>query len=646
MKKLYMAILALLLTLSLGLTGCGGEASPQKETKPDYGYTLTQQQQDNYQSAVSHILKREGENLYRVQYRDCGVTLSEGRLMTNYDGKAVEVSSGSYACYPVMDLHGGWQEGLNGTGSNTLTALGTEENPYGDISGWRYMIHMENADSTPTFAAMIPLEDGADAKLLSGEATGMPDLSEYSEILFYNDIYYQTVRDEDGRLLPPQEWIATDAFVAENVPLVDGLSITYTPLKNGDYYVIYVVTDKQGNTYCSELIPYETEKEAPIKVQPELFVKWEKGERQVELLEENGVTVYLSVEKNSSGDAYYGLEVKNNTQAIVHASGKDVLLNEMYNSSWIASVKVEPGKTVAREATTRFGVVRGALETLNTMQLTVTVYDYQTGKTLINKTVCVDMSEAWPIKEDQTAYFHMDEPTMNALAAEQVLLENDQLKLTLVGIGDSGKGLNEFPVVLKLENRTQQDLTVNVESVVLNGAAISAYGEIQASAGCTAYELITIYDYEVGECTNASIETVSLLVAVEGPEDWLIPSVKAYCIPIELTQSGKAETFETGEELWTQDGFGVSQRGYDEKYDRWELTFLNDTQKAVCLYIVDMATGKEHYEDTLAGPGQYALREYDNENSEGGDMTVRFRIYDYETDELLLESGEVVLKAE
>lgn len=101
-------------------------------------------------------------------------------------------------------------------------------------------------------------------------------------------------RSEDGILADYWEWPEDHSIISwNNYPIDNGFEFRYLPLyEDGDeYYVMFRLTDVQGNLYSSELLPISLET-APESVDetPTESVCWD-GDGTL-CYQENGISVY------------------------------------------------------------------------------------------------------------------------------------------------------------------------------------------------------------------------------------------------------------------------------------------------------------------------------------------------------------------
>ena len=631
----------LFLILSLLLCACSKPENPSKgdQTKTDYSYSLSEEQAQNYQSAVCYLLKRDGENVYRVQYSNCGVTFSDGKLNTNYDGMAVEISvpTGEH-CYPVMDLNGS---------DNSKGYIGTVvlTDKQDNMAGWRYLLKI-GEENKPELTAIRLREEGTDEDLLSGKYNDLPDFESYIGAFITDGTYYQPTYDDSKNPLPISQWTANDAFTGYDIDLANKVEMNYVPLVGGDYYLLYEITDTQGNTYCSDFIPYKTEP-APVesKSEPDVAVKWTKGERQQLLLENNGVEVYLSVEKDVLGNSTYALKVKNSTHNAVSCRTENGLVNGIVPCTTGLSLTVEPGKFVADSIGFSFGVSDGSdeLEKIESLQFDIYAKDSVTGKYIIeNQTIMVDMSEAWPATKEYSDYFNLVEPAMDAMAKEQILVENDFIRLTLIAAGHlDSTWSNDLTMTFKLENLSQHSQTVSIKGAAVNDFFETMFCNEILPAGCITYMYGSISEYGIKDYVGNSIETLTLLIETQGQEDWIWRSVEQQWVPVTLEKSGKAIPFDAGTTLWESAGVKIGNRGYNEISNSWMLTLTNDSEKDVSLVVVDTATGEELDIKAKAGANQKACFEVSAPSTNSSDQfSIRIKIYDFNGETLLAEGTE------
>lgn len=642
-QRMNITAIALALLLSLLLAACSAK-------KPDYSFALTDEQEQTVQSVTSHLIRREGENEYYVQYADCGAELKRGRLTTLYDGMGVAlIRPGEDPIFPVCNLNGGQGDALNCTGTAVLQKEGETE-------GWRGLIRVDRETNKPTLVSMALREESTDEQLLAGEYGQLQEISDYDSAIFLAGMIYRITYGEDGKLLPISSWEQTTGLIAYEIAFDGSAEMNYMPLVGGEYYILYEITDADGNVYCSDLIPYATERIPPRedKREPEISVKWEKGTREQLLFSKNGIDVYLAVVKDFDGMNSYAIKARNNTDRAVSVVGTDGFINGNVYCSCYGSVRVDPGKFVAESNGFSFGVADSAPETqaIESFQLTVYAEDDETWAQVMEKTVVrVDMTDAWRMDREYTGSFEIMEPGMDALAQEQVLLEDEEVRLTLVNGGAVGTDTETLRLVFKAENLTPYEQQVDIKGLAVNNVYIDGSYTESLPGNSVVYWHEDITDYELQDATDLSVQSLAVLVTRPGNEAWKVPSTQKQWVPITLTRSGRAAPFEKGDVLWAQDSMEVGSRGYDPKKDLWLLTLVNQSDQAVRLQVVEAATGEKLWPGAAkAYPGQNAVVEVSNpadwtDTGEVAPYAIRLQIYDLETGELLAESPEEIILA-
>lgn len=145
-------------------------------------------------------------------------------------------------------------------------------------------------------------------------------------------------RNEDGILADYWEWPEDDSIVSwNNYPIENGFEFQYLPLyEDGDeYYVMFRLTDVQGNLYSSELLPAALEQE-PEGDDECVQLQWD-GDGTL-CHQENGVSVslYASIDY-TTGQPAYQAEIRNDSDANIYVTLDDITVNETIYVSGRAS---------------------------------------------------------------------------------------------------------------------------------------------------------------------------------------------------------------------------------------------------------------------------------------------------------------------
>lgn len=209
---------------------------------------LTEEQAESYASGAYYVLKRIKDNEYMFVFAGFDVKLGEdGVLSASYDNKAVFAkndTTGEYteAPIPLVQLRDG--SNCNYYAPALFWLFGD------DIADWRteaveWHLSINGDVVTPKTAYIIPDAD----ELFPKKQT--LNYKDFDTIGFTTSSRIPT-KDSDGNLLPYFQWESSDWYYSYELEAADGISFECRELENtDDYFVMFVVNDIQGNSFCS-----------------------------------------------------------------------------------------------------------------------------------------------------------------------------------------------------------------------------------------------------------------------------------------------------------------------------------------------------------------------------------------------------------
>ncbi len=645
------------------------ETSKIESNENKHCVKLTEEQIKTYKSAVSHIIKREGANLYRIQYRNCAVTFSNGVLNTEFNGMGIKISDGKEeSSYPPSDMNVVEGKPLSFVGSSVLQSNVTNDDSSGYV-GYRYLIEVDGTSNEPVLKAMRPKDEGTDEELFSGKYDNLPDFSNYANVSLTAGTIYELSNEDKS--LPISEWRTTPNILIYSYTLSEDIKMEYVPLEDGEYYVIYEITDVNGDKYVTDWVSYgenpnndsnkdtsnsastENESTFALKEEPDITAKWEKGEREQLLFEKNGVEVYISVEKSWNGESFYALKVKNNRNHNVQVKTVDLLINDNLYDSKFCYLTVEPGKFVSElNYVGTFDFDDGLPELKDLKQIRFLVSAEEEGAVLFpDLLVSVDMTDAWPLGTTNIGYFNLTTPGFDAVAKEQVVFENEKIRLTLLCAGSLHSDDSSLYMTYKVENLTQQEQVVAISAATLNNVCTKMNSPVTVPGGCYSYLISDISKYRLEPATNPSIETLKILLGVRKNNNWASYTYDYYWFDVKLDTHGTANPVQKGITVWEKNGIRIENFPGESS---WKFTVFNETEHDIKVSAIIEPNENTSYERNMgsgvAGKGQCSLLEVSNDTSTDDpdgpkQMEVIFRITDlYDENKVIMESEKVVLK--
>ncbi len=453
------------------------EGTLTAETDGNAAYTLqlTEEQAARYADGAYYILHRayDSGNLYNLVYVSNGVTFENGKLTADYDGKAIYGTTDyGYSFIPLLRQ---WDTIDNETRYTAYPQfLGSYDQQYQDdedtVSG-RIHLSLNHESGEVTITDVVePAEE--EQTLASGKLSKI-DMDEYAHAYFSIPMAYLT-RDEEGRVLDFWDWEESTYHAWEDITLADGLHFSYEPLYDDgeEYYLMFRVTDVQGNVYCSEPLPLLKE-EAPASEEGEAGteISWEAGS-SVEILNKDGVTLTLSLCEKKQSTPVWILQAENENPFKVQIDFADLTVNEeayQYSGPYIT---VEAESTTVKEIT---GIAKLCSE------LGVDVPESLSFRyVLINRETDGYMEAPQLIRLElgDSVQPAMTYTAINgAKAQEQQLLDEDGLQILLKGFGNElAQGDNEYytkNILLRVENTSSEEQTLSLLGAAVNGCYIS-----------------------------------------------------------------------------------------------------------------------------------------------------------------------------
>ena len=258
------------------------------------GDALTLPEAENYASGGYFILRRLGEETYQAVYYSEDVEEEDGLLTASFGGQIpylVDLTTGEKAIVPMRQ----WDV-VDGVAR--YTAGGTlEMSDWMSEQSYQWACMHLNGDGEKLWITGIYESDAGKTDLLQGKTltTGKQeeaDLSEWNILMVSSIQGHYLTRSEDGILADYWEWPEDHSIISwNNYPIENGFEFQYLPLyEDGDeYYVMFRLTDVQGNLYSSELLP------AALEQEPEwddecVQLQWD-GDGTL-CHQENGISVY------------------------------------------------------------------------------------------------------------------------------------------------------------------------------------------------------------------------------------------------------------------------------------------------------------------------------------------------------------------
>jgi len=645
-------------------------ATPHQTPIGTYTLQLTPAQQESFASAKYYILARNGEEYYTRIFESPDVTNENGLLTAGFDGNVLYVSN-DFCNYqiPVTIAHDTVGDQSRYSVFVTLTNYSLSMSALSEgfepqLQAHRFSLTLNRKTDMVSVSALVPYDHETGAEILTGGKLEETDLSQWESCFFRHDDHRYLTRYENGAIMPVDQWTASTLFSGYEFPIEDGLYFTYEPLAAGDYYLLFEVEDTQGNRYCSELLPIETAGtlELPEPSDP-VDITWDTGDR-VLLTDQNSVSVWLHRSTDINGEDIYRLEASNRNDFPIRVLAEDLFWGaDVYCAEFLSSVSLKPGETAVAKTGNDFGAA-AELELLpmgNQMQLSLTVQNQLTGAHLMyGQPFRITVSDSTRIHADQVSqkYGGFHTPVLGILAKEQILLQTENVRVTLLGLG--GNGIDStLRGALCIENLTDLPLQLIPDGLVLNGVYADLHGnESPIPARSRVYRYFDLLESVRKTNGITAVETAQLLLkeTVYSPLFTGNQAKSLTWCPIELSQCTPASKFPgDGQIIFEENGIRV--RLIDATTNKtsrtWQLALENNTQQDIALNLTDLQiNGKPvlpeeshlHLSYAQAGAQQRTMMElkhyYLEDPLESVDF--RFRILDFNREAILFTGANII----
>ena len=629
---------------------------PEKQDETTFTLALTEEQQANFLSASYRILRREGESIYAASYFSPEVKLEDGVLRAQFSGNLPYLKNnfGRYAG-TIASEHG-TVKGLTYCTIRLLLDESTMSGQFGKMSNvYRLCYTLDKATGETKICSLYPFD--MELSTAAFEAENWQDsLAGWNRYFIYRSPFRYATWDEVGALKGYADWNLQTTASGLQWAVGDGLELVNDPLTEGEYYFVFEITDTQGNTHCSELLPLETVRESfPDYELPETKTQWNTGKRH-KLLETTGVSLYMRKAMYPDGSFTYLLEAENATDSDVYLGFADVVCNGNIAgiSLGLSSMNVPAGGAVTAEKGVSFGqeVEIGDLDQLELLQFRVELRDGKSGARLCDdQLVSATLGEEvqFSLKGEVDGDFQITGPYRDLMADEQVVYDRDGMRVTLLAAGQKG---NYSDVILnfRMENDSDSDRAVYIRGYLVNGAYFktSELGALAAHRTRHTYTAVSRYDLDYYGIE--SIESLTLVMQEEG----VYGKERTYLYPVELSHHGTAvETRPEGQVLFSENGVTLYllESSVSGSYAYWTVMLENNSPWHVRvddeeLKLDGVASNETFILDMTAPSGAYMVKESTLYGKTGQPLPeqVQFgvRIRSLDGDEILFETDAVV----
>lgn len=245
------------------------EGSSFSGTASDISLKLTEEQKANFGSAAYYILCKASDggfvtaadderydDMYVFIHGGKNVEMDEtGTLHAYYSNNVVymkDLETGEISGTPMVliDNDSSSEEKRYFT-SVVLTKIAEDINDW-NIAAANLQVVVDKNHPNGEIRSAVPVTSDEEIERASKQ---LLDLNDYTYMSVTGRCSYLT-RDENGRLLPFFDWEESGWLMGFEQDLTTGYELVVQPIQNPEnYYCMFVVTDSQGNSSVSELIP-------------------------------------------------------------------------------------------------------------------------------------------------------------------------------------------------------------------------------------------------------------------------------------------------------------------------------------------------------------------------------------------------------
>jgi len=635
---------------------------PSVTAQNQYVLELQQSQAASFASARYYILRREGNDLYTRIFSSQDVTRQGSTLIANYDGDILYAKNdlGQWLI-PVSQEHdtaGQITRYSVWTNLNNSPAFGYFPEGYEfTVESFRFQLAVNNRTKEISVSALTAWDEEADAVSLAGGKSEEVDLSQWTNYIFLCERNRYLTRYENGTIQPVADWPYTDFISYYQMPIGNGLEFYFAPLIAGEYYLLFEIEDTQGNRYCSDLLPIEADGAPPEAVRPDpIDVDFTTGDR-VLLTDRAGIELYMCL-YTQYDTLTYGLEVVNHNDFPVYVKGSDMYINGNTYCPYgaLCYTVVEPNATSDRIPIS-FDVPEDLCfpDGLSCLQFTLNVENALNCINILHDQILrIGLHDPTPLNPYGywSEYTAFTRPTRSILAPEQVLLETEDLRITLLGLGGNPENTGLWGGIC-MENLSDETLYLEPYGASFDGIFMDIHGSsVDIPPHCKVYDDLSIDAEELDLSAITSAREIFLLfqtkefLAISGGGGF----AQQFALPVTLTHSGAPAKLPEGNRvLFEEDGVRITylfQETSGSSYS-WYITVTNTTDRYLSLDMTDTVingTALENSEyggqsifDSELGPHQSRIARISfigNERSLES-LAFRFQIMDFNGEAIL-----------
>ncbi len=596
---------------------------PDTVAQGTYSLSLSEKQAENYARARFIVLAKEGEGLYNPLFSSYNVQREGQTLVANFDGKIIYCKDKFNNFFiPVSQEH----DTVGNVTRYSVYANATNrranmlDNPEGyelQVAGMLYHLAIGNSTREIALSALTPCNSGTGTNELLGGKLEDVDLSKYTTMVFPQADHLYMTRFENGTICPISQWHTSGMMSQNHAPIGDGIEFVFAPLTSGVYSLIFEIEDTQGNRYCSEILPIQTTGTLPEKVLPDtVSVEWTSGDK-VDLGTFSNVKFSVELTETYSGKKF-NLVCENKNDFAIYFYTEDAVVNgniycHDFSTGYVDNVA--PGQKFVYEYGMSFGIIQEQeiLKQLKQLEFSLTVLTADTNITLVKDQPIELKIKHSPDVTYGGSFFknEYDKPCLGMLAKEQVVYQQDGVKMTLLGLGGSGGNSNYLNGIVKVEHSGNDIKHFRFDNIFIDDVMLQiSCANISAVPGLVSYYSLTVSSYDIEDLGLTSGSTVQLLlrkmkyVSLEGGGGF----AEFQRCNVKLAQKGKKAVVSEGTKvIFNENGVRLSLL----KSERnswgglsWTLVAVNESNTDYVIDVCDIRiNGKEMQNDGYIGLG-------------------------------------------
>ena len=375
---------------------------------------------------------------------------------------------------------------------------------------------------------------------------------------------------------------------------------------------------QDGTGFSSEPQPLTVlEVNAFTKQPQEISVEWTSGNRCL-LWEDQGIQLYIRKQPISNlssdystdfGGIGYALEMYNGSTNSIYFTIDDFLLNGRFctgSRSFSPEAGTWEGSRDPR--TIGYEAAYGELETITSFSLTLNSNDHISEISIPPTRITVKLSGYPSVEATCTddMYQQVTEPYLEAFAEKQLLLEENGIRLELMGLGANYND-SSLTTVLRLENTTNEAQKMEVYGQIINGTFHKNNYTQQVTLPANAVKYIALSpDSDIMKATEeAAIWDVKILVSTA---DYI-----THVLPVDLSQNAaQADPFRGGDTVLLEEQglrFTLVSSGVDYSSNLWQVAVENTTDQFLYLELLEK-TAADSSGAPIDSPSVYISNKY------------------------------------